>query len=240
MPRGSLLALTILLLALAAGAASIWLAKPVYSARATVQIDPQASRIPGTENIAPDAARTEKDRLLQTQVDKLASSSTAQNVATKLNLANNPLFLREIGLEDEPAGPKRSAKVTAALQDRLSVSSPRDANIVDVRFDSHDPVAAARIANTFAETFISDSLKRRRGRSGLLAPLPPRPGRSDKARLEQVGAQSGELRPFRAAAPPPRRRARPSSTRLIRWPRPTGCRRSSAGSAGSGPSPLRR
>ena len=162
LPRDSMLALTILLLALSAGAASIWLTKPVYSARATIQIDPQASRILGTENIAPGARRREDDRLLQTQVDLLARRSTAQNVAKKLSLANDPLFLREAGLENEPAGLKRSTKVTDVLQGGLSVSSPSGTNFVAVRFDSHDPVAAARTANTFAETFISDSLNRRR------------------------------------------------------------------------------
>ena len=162
LPRDSMLALTILLLALSAGAASIWLTKPVYSARATIQIDPQASRILGTENIAPGAGRREDDRLLQTQVDLLARRSTAQNVAKRLSLANDPLFLREAGLENEPAGLKRTIKVTDALQGGLSVSSPSGTNFVAVRFDSHDPVAAARTANTFAETFISDSLKRRR------------------------------------------------------------------------------
>ena len=161
MPRGGLLALLIVLLALAAGAASIWLAKPVYSARATIQIDPQAARIPGTENIVPDAARTATDRVLQAQIDLLGSRATAQKVAKKLDLANDPLFLREIGLEDEPAGPTRSAKVAAALHNRLSVSSPRDTPIIDARFDSHDPVAAARIANSFADTFIGESAKRR-------------------------------------------------------------------------------
>ena len=162
MPRGRALALAVPLLALAAGAASIWLAKPVYSARATIQIDSPASRILGTANIAPDAGQSANDRVLQTQADLLASRSTAQNVAKKLHLANNPLFLREAGLENEPAGRKRNAKVTDAVQDRLSVSSPRGTNIVAIGFDSHDPVAAARTANTFAETFNGDSHKRRR------------------------------------------------------------------------------
>ena len=161
MPRGGLLALTILLIALAAGAASIWLAKPIYSTQATIQIDPPASRLLGTGNPAPDAGRSENDRVLQTQADLLASRSTAQNVANRLDLANSPLFLREVGLENEPAGLARSAKVAEALQDRLSVSQPRGTNILAVRVDSHDPAGAARIANMFAETFISDSLKRR-------------------------------------------------------------------------------
>ena len=162
MARDTVVALTILLLALAAGAASIWLTKPVYSARATIQIDPQASRILGTDSIAPDAARSENDRLLQAQADLLASRSTAQNVARKLNLTKDPLFLRDAGLEDEPASAKRSAKVTDALQDGLSVSSPGATNTIAVRFDSHDPAAAARTANAFADTFISDSIRRRR------------------------------------------------------------------------------
>ena len=161
MARDRVLMLTILLLVLAAGAVNIWLTKPVYSARTTIQIDPQAPLIRDTENFTPDAKQIENDRVLQTQVDLLANRWTAQSVADKLNLANNQLFLRAVGLENEPAGLMRSDKVTTALQDRLSVSSPRNTKIVAVRFDSHDPVAAARIANAFAETFIADSLKRR-------------------------------------------------------------------------------
>jgi polysaccharide biosynthesis transport protein len=161
MVRNRVLMLAILLLALVAGATRIWLTKPVYSATASIQIDPQAPRILGTENITPDAGRTENDRVLQTQVDLLGSRSTAKNVAAKLNLDRNPQFLREAGLSDEPAGALRSAMVTTALQERLSVSSPRDTRIIAVRFTSEDAAAAARTANAFAETFIDDSLQRR-------------------------------------------------------------------------------
>ena len=161
LPGVSLFAVMILLLALAAGAASIWLTEPVYSARATIQIDPRALRLAGTENIVPAAAPTGDDRLLRTQAELLASRSTAQKVAARLSLAGNPQFLRDVGLEDEPAGPARNAELTAALQQRLSLSAPRDGGLVDVRFDSHDPVAAARIANAFADTFTSDSVERR-------------------------------------------------------------------------------
>ena len=90
--------------------ASIWLAKPVYSAQATIQIDPQLPRVLGTENIVPDWRARPGDRVLQTQVDLLDSRSTAQNVAQKLRLASDPQFLREAGLEDEPAGSPRNAR----------------------------------------------------------------------------------------------------------------------------------
>jgi uncharacterized protein involved in exopolysaccharide biosynthesis len=154
MPGGGLLALLIVFAALAAGAASIWLARPVYSARATIQVDPQAARIAGAEYIVPDAARSASDRVLQAQLDLLGSRATAQKVAKRLALANDPRFLGEVGLDDEPAGPERRAAVAAALRDRMSLSAPGDTPIIDVRFDSHDPVAAARIANVFADTYI--------------------------------------------------------------------------------------
>jgi capsular exopolysaccharide synthesis family protein len=161
MSRDAVLALTILFLALAAGLASIWLIKPVYSARATVQIDPNLSRVLSIEDIVPDAARTDSDHVLQAQVELLASRSVAEDVANKLDLVNNVAFLREVGVDDEPAGLLRSAKLTTALQDKLSSTSPSAANVVAIGFNSHDPVIAARIANTFADTLISESLRRR-------------------------------------------------------------------------------
>ena len=159
--RYRMMMLGIMVAALAAGVASIWLTKPVYSATASIQIDPQAPRVTGTEDAAPDAGKTENDRILQTQVDLLTSRSTAQNVVDKLNLAKNPEFLRELDLENVPAGPVRTAMVTTAVQQRLTVSSPRDTRIIAVGFESQDAATAARTANTFAETFINDSLYRR-------------------------------------------------------------------------------
>src|SRR3954471_14820570 len=69
--RERLRALTIMLVALVAGAASIWLTEPVYSARATIHIDSQTSRILRTESIAPNVESTEDDRAFQRQVDLL-------------------------------------------------------------------------------------------------------------------------------------------------------------------------
>ena len=152
-------ALTIMLVALLAGAASIWLTRPVYSALATLQIDTQGSRLLRTESLAQNAESTEPDAF-QRQLDLLASRETAEHVTKKLNLGNDPSFLREVGLQNQPAGWMRTEKVAAAVQHRLSVSSPRQTDIVAIRFYSHDPVTAARIANTYAETFIRDSLER--------------------------------------------------------------------------------
>ena len=159
--RNRVMMLAIVLVAFVIGLASIWLPKPVYTAQATIQIEPQTARILGTENITPDPGSSENNRMLQTQVDLLGSRSTAQHVAHQLNLVNDPQFLREAGLENEPAGDFRAAMVTSALQEKLNLSSPRDTRLIAVQYDSHDPALAARIANSFAETFINDSLQRR-------------------------------------------------------------------------------
>ena len=159
--RNRNLMLVIMLLCLAAGAASILLIKPVYSAHATVQIEPQVPRIVGTEQVTPDAGRSEIDRVLRTQADLLSSLSTAQHVAQKLNLAKDPKFLRDVDLQNAPSGTQRVPLIAGALQKRLSVSTPRDTRLITIGYVSHDPVLSARIANTFAETFMNDNLQRR-------------------------------------------------------------------------------
>ena len=208
--RNGVRIITIMLLALAVGAASIWLAEPVYSARATIQIGPQPSLITGDEILADDAERAEDARALQRQVDLLVRRSTTQNVADKLNLANNPQFLREVGLHDEPAGLLRNAKVISALEDRLLVSSPSKTSIVAVHFDSRDPVVAARTANAFAATFVSDSFKRqsftynyaRRFRRGQLELATQRLEQAERnllAYIRSAGSAGGDTLPLREA-----------------------------------------
>ena len=159
--RNRVLMLAIMVVALLVGAASIWLPEPVYTGQATIQIEPQPARILGTENITPDLGASENSRILQTQVDLLSSRSTAEHVVRQLNLANDPQFLREEGLDDQPAGDFRAALAAYALQAGLTVSSPRDTRLIAVQYESHDPARAARIANSFADTYINDTLQRR-------------------------------------------------------------------------------
>lgn len=182
--RNRWLMLAIFLLALAAGVASIVLTRPVYRGEASIQIEPQGLRTLGTENLTPDTPKTESDRLLQTQVDILNSRATAEHVAQKLGLASNRDFLEEAGLDSVPAGPALAAQVTTALQDRLSVSQPRETRVIKLGFDSHDPQLAARAANSFAETFIADSLQRRLDTYAFSRGFLQRQLAQTKARLE--------------------------------------------------------
>ena len=159
--RNRVLMAVIMLVALVIGAVSIWLPEPVYTGQATIQIEPQTARILGTENITPDMGASENNRMLQTQVDLMSSRATAEHVTRQLNLRNDPQFLKDAGLDDQPAGPARDAMAAYTLQQKLSVSSPRDTRLIAVQYDDHDPVRAARIANSFAENFINDTLQRR-------------------------------------------------------------------------------
>lgn len=153
--------LAIVLLALALGAASVMLTRPVYSAHASLQIETQEPRILAAENVTPDAPQSENSRTLQTQMELLVSRSTARNVAERMNLANDSAFLRDAGLAGTPPGNQRLAAVTSAVQSGLEVSVPGDTRIITVNYKSHDPAFAARAANMFAATFRDDSLQRR-------------------------------------------------------------------------------
>ncbi|GAA4018924.1 exopolysaccharide regulatory tyrosine autokinase VpsO [Sphingomonas swuensis] len=161
MRRYRLMMIGIVLLALAAGAASILLSKPVYRAEAKLEIQPQAFRVTGAENVIPDAGRTENDRILQTQVDLIQSSATARHAADRLSLYESQPFLEEAGLSSRPTGLARDSLVAGALQDRLSISSPSSTRIISIGVDSQDPAFAAKAATTVARTYIDDSLQRR-------------------------------------------------------------------------------
>lgn len=183
--RNRWLVLTIILLCLAAGVASILLTKPVYRAEASIQIEPQGLRILGTEEVSPDAPKAESDRLLQTQVDILNSRATAQHVAQKMKLSSNRDFLRDAGLLDARDEPQFEARVAMALQDGLTVSLPRETRVITISYDSHDPAFAAAAANSFAETFIADGLQRRSDTYAYSRRFLQRQLAETKVRLEQ-------------------------------------------------------
>lgn len=156
------LILAILMLALAAGLASILLSRSVYRARAAVQVEQQLPNILGTQEVEPLPPRTEADRFLQTQVDILKSRAMAAAVVKELKLDQNRIFAREAGISaDNEAGIPASDQAINAVEDGLSVSSPRDTRIVRIWFDSENPWLAASVANSFADRFIASNVQRR-------------------------------------------------------------------------------
>lgn len=160
--------LAILLVTLAMGIAVTVLTTPIYRAAASVQIDQEREKVLGTENNQDMATLMDAERFLQTQLDILRSRTMAIAVAEESNLFNNEVFLKAMD-EDvvTNAGPSQTLdeakreQVIKILRDNLTLSLPVDSRVVQISFDSSDPRLAARIANSFADSFIRGNLQRR-------------------------------------------------------------------------------
>lgn len=156
------LILAILTLALAAGVLSIILVRPVYQARAAVQVEQQLPNVLGTQDVEPVPAKTEADRFFQTQVDILESRAIAAGVIKALKLDKQPAFLNEVGIStNAETGVPVSDQAINAVQDRLTVTPPRDTRVMGISFNSENPRLAAAVANGFADTFVHANLQRR-------------------------------------------------------------------------------
>jgi succinoglycan biosynthesis transport protein ExoP len=156
------LILVIFMLTIAAGVASILLVRPIYQARASVQVEQQLPNVLGTQEVDPLPLRTEADRFLQTQVDILQSRAMAAAVVKALHLDRNSIFAREADISaNNEAGRSVTDQAIDAVQEKLSVSPPRDTKIIGISFDSTNPGLAASVANAFADNFLASNVQRR-------------------------------------------------------------------------------
>lgn len=156
------------LAALTIGIAFTLLMTPIYTARATVQIDRESARIFNSEDVSPSESLVQGEEFFQTQYGLLRSRSLAERVIESQGLARSDQALEALGVElsafngtaSELAGRRRRAAI-AALQDNLRVAPVRGSRLVTVGYDNPDPAVAARIANAFAENFIQANLDRK-------------------------------------------------------------------------------
>lgn len=156
--RHRLMIMAIVAGTLALGVLALFLVHPTYRSTASVEIEDQAVRVLGTEDVRQSSGGQDTDRLLQTQIDILKSRALAERVADGLNLAGDDRFLLAEGVK--PKEPIKREQVIQALRDNLSVSLPRNSRVVPVQFDSSSPALAARIANSYAENLIAGNLQR--------------------------------------------------------------------------------
>lgn len=160
--------LTILIVTLLLGVALTLLSTPIYRSTASVQINQEREKVLGTENKEDVATLMDAERFLQTQLDIIRSRTTAIAVAEESNLFGNEAFLVAMGEEavsNAPPGQTldeaRREQVIRLLRENLSLELPIDSRVVQIGFDSSDPRLAARIANSFADSFIRGNLQRR-------------------------------------------------------------------------------
>jgi capsular exopolysaccharide synthesis family protein len=153
--------------ALAIGATLTLLMTPIYTAKATLQIDREAARVLDTEDVAP-RENMGGEEFFQTQYGLLRSRSLAERVVESLGLASSNATLEAMGIEAPEASgsaadqaDRRRRAALSALQSNLRISPVRGSRLVEVGYDNPNPVVAARIANGFAENFIQSNLDRK-------------------------------------------------------------------------------
>lgn len=161
-------------------AVSTFMTTPIYKATASIQIEREASKIVEKGDIVNE--ETGGQDFYQTQYQLLQSRTLAERVASALSLGNDPAFNREIApsllqlikskllgliFPDETSSTDpiiavdRNKSAAARVQEDLEVQLIRGSRIATVSFSHPDPAVAERVANGYADVFITDNLDRR-------------------------------------------------------------------------------
>ena len=146
---------------------------PIYRATASIQIDRQTVEVMDVKNLQPEDSANSQE-FYQTQYELLNSRSLGERVATSLGLANDAGFngratglltnVKQLFFGQPAAGATQTNatnKTMGILRDGLTVTPVRGSRIVKISFDHTDPGVAQKLANGYAETFITDNLDRR-------------------------------------------------------------------------------
>lgn len=148
--RRYLTLILIVVVALAVMLALIWQIAPKYESSARLRIDPSRSALTSPR----ESTGGLSDEAIDTEVTVLGSLDLAREVVKRLNLVNDPEF-KPKG-ESRGVGPEEQLNsISQAVMAHLDVRREKLTYIIDVAFESSNPVKAAKIANGFAETYIA-------------------------------------------------------------------------------------
>ena len=149
--------------ALAIGLGITLLTPRVYTASTTIEIDRETTNVVSQNmDVAPVERLSRDQEFFQTQYGLLKSFSLAQRVAQTPGLVSDPAFLKAMGVRQPPTATQLNQGWGAGfLSGGLGVYPVRDSRLVRISFDSPDANLSARVANAFADNFISSNLQRR-------------------------------------------------------------------------------
>lgn len=103
---------------------------------------------------------------IQSEMDRLSSSSLLQQVAKRLDLANDTDFARglfwPVGLPFEASVHLDEMQVRKRLKDRLNVTREHHSYTLRVTFSDVDPERAKNLANILIAVYFDDQLERKR------------------------------------------------------------------------------
>lgn len=151
------------LAAVVAGALALTLlTTPVYRAMATIKIERDTIKVINSEALTPADSAFDRD-FYQTQYELLRSRSLAQRVIRDLSLVDHPHFSGVVagGGKGPEAAREREKSLVGPLLGSLAIEPMRNSRLVRINFDSTDPELAARIANAYAEAFITSNIEGR-------------------------------------------------------------------------------
>ena len=152
--RRGLVAACTVTFALAAAAAHILLPQK-YTAVAAVVIDSRGVN----HLLGGPSASVAQSTLIATQLSIVASERVAREVATHLDLAQDPVLQERWQAETGGQG-EITAWIATRLLRRLAVSrNAPDSNVLNLAFTDPDPVRAAELANAFAQTYLGVTLE---------------------------------------------------------------------------------
>ena len=146
----------------------------LYQATASIEVRQEAEKVLGTEQDREDSSsRADAERFLQTQLDIIRSRGVAEAVAESEGLFRGEAFLNTMRVPDAdvqvPLGmsPRdaQRARVIKALRDNMQVRYTGTTRIAAISFTSPDPRLSARIANSYATSYIRNNLARKAGSS---------------------------------------------------------------------------
>ncbi|WP_156862272.1 GumC family protein [Casimicrobium huifangae] len=193
---------------------------PIYRATTTIQIERNAARVvdfkDGTNS---DQFAYDEREFLATQYELLKSKALAERVMESLRLdldrkrpsrsKENPAgdeVLASDGLLDRILATMRKRRepavrdlnildresVIGSLRGAVSIEPVRNARLVKINADGSDPALAAKIANTWAESFIASNLERRVDASSYAKTFLQQQLAATKEKLEESERQLNE------------------------------------------------
>ena len=139
--------------------------RPVYIAKATIEIDRENNNILPFQGTDPYDSMMDLDNYIETQAKVLTSETLALQTIRNTGLAANPEFSAG-GIPSEAiatgslANQKRPPEVAAFLGS-LSVKRIPSSRLMEVSYESTDPVLAARILNAHLENYKAQNIQSR-------------------------------------------------------------------------------
>jgi exopolysaccharide transport family protein len=147
---------------------------PLYTATATVLVDPRKTSIVDNEAVLSGIGR--EWSAVESEVELIRSASVAIRVIDKLGLSDSveqaapdpPLYRqiidaiisRDSAPEPEPISEEeRRTRIARNLASGLHVSRLSDTYLLTLAYTSPDPALSARIVNSFADAYLVDQLE---------------------------------------------------------------------------------